>query len=72
MDGKGRWVDNVIVERFWRSIKYENIYLKSYENPRELAKGVAYFRRYNVVRPHQSLYGNTPDKGYTKMRLITA
>ena len=40
MDGKGRWLDNVVIERFWRSIKYEDIYLKSYENPLELEKGV--------------------------------
>ena len=65
MDGKGRWIDNVIVERFWRSIKYEDIYLKSYENPRELAKGVGtYIRRYNASRPHQSLDGQTPDEIY--------
>jgi len=65
MDGKGRWIDNVIVERFWRSIKYEDIYLKSYENPRELSKGIgAYIRRYNTVRPHQSLDGYTPEEVY--------
>jgi len=67
MHGKGRWIDNVIVERFWRSIKYEDIYLKSYESPRELSKGVgAYILRYNTVRPHQSLNGHTPDEIYTE------
>lgn len=61
MDGKGRWLDNVMVERFWRTIKYEDIYLKSYENPRELEKGVnAFVLRYNTIRPHQSLEGKTP------------
>ena len=71
MDSKGRWIDNVIVERFWRSIKYEDIYLKSYENPRELTKGVgAYIQRYNAVRPHQSLDGNTPDEVYVKEQLM--
>lgn len=65
MDGKGRWLDNVMIERFWRTIKYEDIYLKSYENPRELAKGIAsYIRRYNTIRPHESLSDCTPDEVY--------
>jgi putative transposase len=65
MDGKGRWLDNVVVERFWRTIKYEDIYLKSYENPRELEKGVnAFVFRYNTIRPHQSLKGMTPTEVY--------
>ena len=73
MDGKGRWIDNVIVERFWRSIKYEDIYLKSYENPRKLSKGVdAYIRRYNAVRPHQSLDGHTPNEFYAGEQLKAA
>lgn len=67
MDGKGRWVDNVIIERFWRSIKYEDIYLKSYENPRELGKGIrAYIHRYNTRRPHESLADATPNEVYYK------
>jgi putative transposase len=46
MDGKGRWLDNVVIERFWRSIKYEDIYLKSYENGGELERGIeAYMMR---------------------------
>lgn len=62
MDGKGRWLDNVAIERFWRSIKYEDIYLKSYENPIELHKGIdSYMKRYNIDRPHQSLEYATPD-----------
>jgi putative transposase len=65
MDGRGRWVDNVVIERFWRTIKYEDIYLKSYENPVELEKGVAEFiARYNDHRPHQSLAGLHPDDVY--------
>jgi putative transposase len=65
MDGKGRWVDNVMIERFWRTIKYEDIYLQSYENPRCLAKGIASFiQRYNAVRPHESLSYATPDEIY--------
>ena len=66
MDGKGRWVDNVIVERFWRSLKYENVYLMAYENGRELEKGIgAYIRRYNEKRPHRSLEESTPEEIYS-------
>ncbi len=65
MDGKGRWLDNVAIERFWRSLKYEDIYLKSYGNPRELAKGIAaYMHRYNSDRPHSSLSDATPNEAY--------
>jgi len=65
MDGKGRWLDNVVIERFWRSIKYEDIYLKSYENGWELEQGIeAYIMRYNFKRPHQSLEEATPDEVY--------
>lgn len=65
MDGKGRWLDNVAIERFWRSIKYEDIYLKSYTNARDLEIGIqAYIGRYNRIRPHQSLSGNTPEEIY--------
>lgn len=65
MDGKGRWLDNVVIERFWRSIKYEDIYLKSYENGWELERGIgAYMMRYNFRRPHQSLKGATPEEVY--------
>ena len=63
MDGKRRWLDNVVIERFWRSIKYEDIYLKSYENPRELEKGIgAYILKYNNFRPHQSISYATPNE----------
>jgi putative transposase len=66
MDGRGRWVDNVVIERFWRTIKYEDIYLKSYENPVELETGVAEFIvHYNGNRPHQSLAGLRPDDVYS-------
>jgi putative transposase len=65
MDGKGRWLDNVAIERFWRSLKYEDIYLKSYENGWELEKGVEeYIHRYNNERPHQSLENWTPEEVY--------
>ncbi len=66
MDGKGRWLDNVAIERFWRSIKYEDIYLKSYESVRDLAKGIkSYIIRYNQYRPHQSLKEATPQEIYS-------
>jgi len=66
MDGKGRWLDNVVIERFWRSIKYEDIYLKSYENAWELERGIeAYIMRYNFERPHQSLGDAVPEEIYT-------
>ena len=65
MDGKGRWIDNVIIERFWRTIKYEDIYLQSYCSPNELERGVARFMlRYNSIRPHDSLNGQTPEDAY--------
>ena len=71
MDGKGRWLDNVVIERFWRSIKYEDIYLKSYETVRELIKGIkSYITRYNQYRPHRSLNEATPEEIYSgKMKI---
>jgi len=66
MDGKGRWLDNVAIERFWRSIKYEDIYLKSYETVRDLARGIqSYILRYNQYRPHRSLNEATPEEIYS-------
>jgi putative transposase len=65
MDGKGRWIDNVFVERLWRSVKYENIYLHGYETVREVKAALAsYFSFYNARRPHQSLEYQTPDEVY--------
>ena len=65
MDGKGRWIDNVFVERLWRSVKYESIYLHAYETPREVRVALArYFEFYNAHRPHQSLGYRTPDEMY--------
>jgi putative transposase len=61
MDGRGRALDNVFVERLWRTVKYEEIYLKAYEGAAECRKGLAwYFPFYNRERPHQSLGGKTP------------
>ena len=65
MDGKGRWVDNVFVERLWRSLKYEEVYLKAYETVAEARQGMGnYFRFYNHERRHQSLDRQTPDQVY--------
>jgi putative transposase len=65
MDGKGRWIDNVVIERFWRSIKYEDIYLRSYENAWELERGIeTYIMRYNLERPHRALKEATPEEVY--------
>lgn len=65
MDGKGRWVDNVFVERLWRSVKYEEIYLHAYETPREAHEAIGrYFTFYNTARPHQSLSQRPPDEVY--------
>ena len=65
MDGKGRWVDNVFVERLWKSVKYEEVYLHAYESVSEARQGLErYFRFYNQRRPHASLDGQTPDTVY--------
>ena len=65
MDGKGCWIDNVMVERFWRTIKYDEIYLHAYANGRDVERGIARFiRYYNTRRPHQSLATQTPDAVY--------
>jgi putative transposase len=65
MDGKGRALDNVFVERLWRTVKYEDIYLKDYQSPRDATIGLrSYFRFYNYDRPHQSLGGKTPADVY--------
>ena len=65
MDGRGRAIDNVFIERLWRSVKYEDIYLKSYERVDELYQGLTqYFAWYNGKRPHQSLDNRTPESIY--------
>jgi len=65
MDGKGRWIDNVFVERLWRSVKYEDVYLRAYESLAEARRGLAaYVEMYNSARPHQSLEYRTPDAVY--------
>ena len=63
MDGKGRWADNIMIERWFRSLKTEEIYPKEYRSPKELRKALTeYINLYNQERPHQSLDNATPDK----------
>ena len=65
MDGRGRWMDNVFIERLWRSIKYECVYLHAFETGTELRAGLAkWIRHYNTQRPHSALAGRTPDEVY--------
>ena len=65
MDGKGRWMDNVFIERLWRSLKYECIYLHAFETGSELRGGLTqWVGYYNARRPHSSLDGRTPDEAY--------
>ena len=64
MDGKGRYADNIFVERLWRTVKYEEVYLKAYVNAVEARRELgAYFRFYNNLRPHQALGYRTPGRG---------
>ena len=65
MDGKARWIDNVIIERWFRNLKYDDIYINEYLTPRDLRRGVAaYINAYNYERPHQSLEYAVPAKIY--------
>ncbi len=67
MDGKGSWRDNVFIERLWRSVKYEEVYLRAYESVSEARTGIGrYFKFYNARRPHSSLGRMTPDQFYNK------
>jgi putative transposase len=65
MDGKGAWRDNIFVERLWRTVKYEEIYLKAYDSVAEARASIGrYFAFYNSKRPHSSLGGRTPDQAH--------
>ena len=73
MDGKGAWRDNVFIERLWRSVKYEDIYLHAYRTLAEVREGLgSYFQFYNSRRPHSSLDGATPDQVYFETLLPQA
>jgi putative transposase len=66
MDGRGRPCDNIVVERLWRTVKYEDIYLKDYSSVLELHRGLTgYFEFYNQERPHQGLNNQTPATVYS-------
>jgi len=66
MDGKGAWRDNVFVERFWRTIKYEEVYLRAYDGVEEARQSIGrYIAFYNARRPHAALDGRTPDQAYS-------
>ena len=65
MDGRGRFIDNIFTERLWRSLKYEEVYLKDYQSVREARQGIDhYLTFYNLERPHQSLGDRTPAEVY--------
>ena len=66
MDGKGRWMDNIFIERLWRSLKYEQVYLSEYVTGSEARAGIGWWIDfYNERRPHSSLNDRTPDEAYT-------
>ena len=65
MDSKGRWMDNIMIERLWRSLKYECVYLHAFETGSEARKEIdKWIRRYNEERPHSSLDDKTPKEAY--------
>jgi putative transposase len=70
MDGRGAWLDNVFVERLWRSVKYEEVYLHEYATPQDAVHGLSnYFAFYNSERPHQALGYQTPGEVYFQPKL---
>ena len=72
MDGKGRWMDNVFIERLWRSLKYECVYLRAFETGSEARAGVGkWIAYYNAERPHSALGGRTPLEAHTGVETIT-
>jgi len=65
MDGRGRWMDNVFIERLWRSLKYECVFLNAFETGSEARAGIGrWIGYYNADRPHSALAGRTPDEAY--------
>ncbi len=72
MDGRGRALDNVFTERLWRSVKYEEVYLKEYESPRQARHGVDVYMRFYNERPHQSLGNRTPAQVYAQRQAAPA
>jgi putative transposase len=73
MDGKGRWVDNVFIERLWRSVKYEHVYLHAHETVAAARAGISeYLDFFNSKRPHSALGGRTPDTAYFTQQMMKA
>ena len=72
MDGKGRWIDNVYVERLWRSLKYEEVYLRAYQSVAEARTSIAdYLGYFNTERRHQALGRRTPDEVFYQSRTLS-
>lgn len=70
MDGKGRWMDNVFIERLWRTLKYECIYLNAFESGKDTKNGIEeWVALYNTGRPHSSLSGKTPSEAYCDAKI---
>ena len=70
MDGKGRWMDNVFIERLWRSLKYECVYLNAFDNGVQARQQIgAWLAYYNQTRPHSTFNGQTPDEVYNKTQI---
>jgi len=73
MDGKGRWMDNVFIERLWRSLKYECVYLKSFETGQQAREEIeAWLNFYNFGRPHSTFHGRTPNEVYSNLPMKRA
>jgi putative transposase len=71
MDGKGRWIDNIFIERFWRTLKYSEVYIKSYLDVKDCRNNLEeFFDKYNNDRLHQSLAYRTPMEVYSGMRMV--
>ena len=71
MDGKGRWMDNVFIERLWRSLKYECVYLNAFDNGLQAKQGITgWITHYNQTRPHSTFNGQTPDEVYNEQNFV--
>ena len=71
MDGKGRWMDHVFIERLWRSLKYECVHLQAFENGVQARPQIStWLRHYNQSRPHSTFNGQTPDEVYRETEIF--